>query len=423
MVGTRYALQPAPPGMTDPAARPAPPEYRALFHATPAPLLVLTPELRIAAVNEAYLEATATTREELIGRHVFEAFPDNPEAPEARAVENLHASLLRVIERRTADAMPLQRYDIRVRDGNAVSFATRYWSPINTPVFDADGGLTHILHRAIDVTALVDSTAHATRLETEVAAKAAELQNASHRLHEANRQLERERDLREQFVLTLSQDLRTPLSAATMGSHVIGRKADDPNEVRRIGARVLANLGRIDRMLRDLLDASRVDAGGELRLAPGRCDLHGVVRAVVDDLGTVHGDRFRVHALASPVGHWDCEGLRRVIEKLAINAIRYGRPEGPVTVTLRESPDHAVIEVHNEGEPIPPEAQAAIFAPHFRQHAHERDARKSWGLGLTVVRGIVDAHGGTIEVHSTRQDGTTFRVRLPLAPDEAGTGG
>lgn len=400
--------------MSPPTEHSAPPDYRALFHATPAPHLVLTPELCIAAVNDAYLQATATTREELIGRHVFDAFPQNPEDQESRAVENLHASLLRVLEQRTADSMPLQRYDIRVRNGDTPSFVPRYWSPINTPVFDDRGELTHILHRVVDVTAFVENAARASELEAEVASQALEIQDANRRLSDAKAQLEHEHELREQFVLALSHDLRTPLSAATMGSQLINRKAQEVDEVRRISARVLANLERIDHMLRDLLDASRINAGGAIKLSIDECDLRETAGSVIDDLSTVHGARFHLMAKDSLIGQWDCRALRRVIENLCSNAIRYGRSEGPVTVTLRALPGHATIEVHNEGEPIPPEDQAAIFNAHFRRNEHEREGRSGWGLGLTVVRGLVDAHGGSIELESAHERGTTFLVRLPL---------
>ncbi|GHA83877.1 PAS domain-containing sensor histidine kinase [Cognatilysobacter bugurensis] len=400
--------------MNEPAPSPAALDYRALFDATPAPHLVLTPDLHIAAVNEAYLDATATTREELIGHHVFDAFPQNPDDTESRAVENLHASLLRVLERRTADSMPVQRYDIRVLDSDGVRFTTRYWSPINTPVFDDENRLTHILHRVVDVTSFVNSAAHATELEAELAAQALELQDANRRLKDANCQLKREHELREQFVLALSHDLRTPLSAATMGSHVIGRKANDADDVRRISGRVLANLERMDHMLRDLLDASRINAGGSINLSIGPCNLRDIARVVIDDLSTVHGDRFELIATEAPVGQWDCEALRRVIENLCTNAIRYGRAEGPVIVTVHASAGQGIVEVRNEGDPIPTDQQEAIFNAHVRQQQHELTERRGWGLGLTLVRGLVDAHGGSVGVHSAAGSGTVFCVRLPL---------
>lgn len=105
-------------------------DFAALFAATPSPCLVLTPDLVIAEVNRAYLDATCRTREDLLGRHVFDAFPDNPADPAADGVRNLHASLRRVLATREPDSMALQRYDIPVM-GRPGVFEERWWSPIN----------------------------------------------------------------------------------------------------------------------------------------------------------------------------------------------------------------------------------------------------------------------------------------------------
>src|SRR5688572_15605683 len=89
------------------------PDFRALFESAPGLYLVLTPDLVIVAVSEAYLAATMTERSGILGRGLFEVFPDNPEDPQATGVANLRASLERVLELRRADAMAVQKYDIR----------------------------------------------------------------------------------------------------------------------------------------------------------------------------------------------------------------------------------------------------------------------------------------------------------------------
>ena len=113
-------------------------DYAALFAATPSPYLVLGPDLVIVEVNQAYLDATGRMREELLGKHIFEAFPDNPADPEADGVRNLNASLHRVLALRKPDTMALQKYDIPVMDEPG-GFEERWWSPINTPILASDG--------------------------------------------------------------------------------------------------------------------------------------------------------------------------------------------------------------------------------------------------------------------------------------------
>ncbi|MFD7018657.1 PP2C family protein-serine/threonine phosphatase [Streptomyces sp. NPDC059928] len=174
-------------------------DHAALFAATPSPYLVLGPDLVIVDVNRAYLVATGRTREELVGRHVFAAFPDNPADPDADGVRNLNASLHRVLAGGKPDSMALQRYDIPVV-GQPEAFEERWWSPVNTPVPGPDGQVAYIIHRVEDVTAYVKAqqAAHPTSiqvgerlentqsLEAELYARARELQRLNEELRQAH---------------------------------------------------------------------------------------------------------------------------------------------------------------------------------------------------------------------------------------------
>src|SRR5690349_4373906 len=123
-----------------------------LFESAPDIYLVLSPDLKIIAANEARLRATNTIRDEIIGRPLFEVFPDNPDDPEATGVNNLRASLLRVLQTKAADAMAVQKYDIPRPASEGGGFEERYWSPLNTPVLDPRGEVTCIIHEVTDVT-------------------------------------------------------------------------------------------------------------------------------------------------------------------------------------------------------------------------------------------------------------------------------
>lgn len=128
------------------------PDFRTLFESAPGSYLVLTPALVIVAVSDAYLRATMTRREEILGRHLFDVFPDNPHDATATGVSNLRASLTQVLQHRVPDAMTVQKYDIRRPDTEGGEFEERYWSPINTPVFSPSGEVAYIIHRVEDVT-------------------------------------------------------------------------------------------------------------------------------------------------------------------------------------------------------------------------------------------------------------------------------
>lgn len=138
----------------DPAPLPAP-DFKALFEAAPGAYLILSADLRIVAVNDAYLAATHTRRSEIVGRRLFEVFPDNPDDPNADGVRNLSDSLRRVLRYRRADSMAVQKYDIQKSDDPAEGFEKRYWSPVNTPVLGERGEVAWIIHRVEDVTGLV----------------------------------------------------------------------------------------------------------------------------------------------------------------------------------------------------------------------------------------------------------------------------
>jgi hypothetical protein len=122
-------------------------------------MLAIAPEgtrFTIVAVNDAFLEATMATRDELLGGALFEVFPDNPDDPSADGSTNLRASFHRVLTTRRSDGMAVQRYDIQRRQTVVREFEERHWLPHNTPVIEAGGiAVTHILHRVEDVTHLV----------------------------------------------------------------------------------------------------------------------------------------------------------------------------------------------------------------------------------------------------------------------------
>lgn len=508
------------------------PDYRRLFEATPVPYLVLTPDFTIVAANDARLRATMTTRDTIIGKKLFDVFPDNPDDPGATGVKNLRASLARVLERRQQDAMPIQKYDIPTPQGN---FEERYWAPLNVPVLGDDGKVMHIIHSVEDVTGLVKTRERAGRLEVEreylqrllmavplpVSVMLGPehryfLQNDAHKqlvggrqliglpfaeampeaardllpildrvyrtgepgrvlrqrltwdphrtgkpedryydlywhplrapggqvegiigatkdisdqihgeedLRAALAELKREREMREQFVLALTHDLRSPLSAAMMATDMVMRRIEDSAFVYRMVPRLSDSLARIARMIQDLLDANRIKAGARLPLPDlEKCDLRRTVSDALDELSTVHGARFRFHGEERIEGVWSCAALRRITENLCTNAVKYGSAHSPVDVDLRSRGDHVQLIVHNEGPAIPAEEQAMLFEPFRRARSADGGRETGWGLGLTLVRGLAEAHGGRVSLESAPERGTTFTVSLPLdsTPYQAG---
>jgi PAS domain S-box-containing protein len=165
-------------------------DFAAIFDVTPSPYLVLAADFSIVSVNRAYLQATSTMHEDIIGRHIFDVFPDNPDDPAATGVANLGASLRRVLQTKCADTMAIQKYDILVASPDGMTFEERHWSPINTPVLNADGEVTHIVHRVEDVTDFVRARDRSARMASTIDDQALEIEAANRRLREANDKLE-----------------------------------------------------------------------------------------------------------------------------------------------------------------------------------------------------------------------------------------
>lgn len=640
-------------------------DYRAIFEATVAPQLVLTPDFTIVAVNDAYLAATATTREDLLGRYLFDAFPDNPRDIEATGVTRLRASLERVLAYRMVDRMDIQKYDIEIRGSEVGEFEERYWSPVNKPVFNAAGELAWIIHRVEDVTSLVQSRTRANELASENSAQAMEIKaveertrtlsnereylhsllmavpvpvavllgpehryflrndahaalfphgnvigktfeevepdgaklvldildrvyrsGAPYRLHrqkmllpeaagggvseayydfawhplfgasgmvdgvlvtgtditeqdrarraieesearfhlianalpqivwtarpdgfidwyndwwynysgltrdahwgeagmplhpddmqrtaalwrqsmssgepyEIEHRLRRKCDgqyrwhlaravpvrsesgaiaqwigsstdidrqklaeyrlseaqrLRERFMNTLAHDLRNPLATAAMAAQFLFRFKPVNGQRDHLLQTIIASLRRVDDMTENLLDASLLEAGQSLPLTVGACDLRAIVERTVGDLALVHGDRILVRGDREAFGCWSSDGLHRVLENLVTNAIKYGAPNTPVTVTLVHGDTGPSLAVHNHGRPLGEAEKQTLFDLFQRSGSARSSGQQGWGIGLAVVKGIAESHGGHVAVESGAGEGTTFTVRLP----------
>lgn len=253
---------------------------------------------------------------------------------------------------------------------------------------------------------------HKSRFEIEL--KKREAQENKTKLNQSQthvHDLETERDLREKFVSLLTHDLRTPLSVIKINAHLIQRFKDNPDAVQTYAQRIDSSVTRTDQMIGDLLDANRIRSGEKLPINVESVNLNNLARKTIDELSSVQGDRFVLKEAAKIDGFWDSVGLRRIIENLCSNAIKYGFTNTAVEILLNKTDSEAVIEVRNRGELISPEDQKKFF---LQFHRGKSSSIKGWGIGLTLVRGVAEAHGGKVEVESNLEKGTCFKVTLPL---------
>ncbi|MBC2902652.1 PP2C family protein-serine/threonine phosphatase [Streptomyces cupreus] len=165
-------------------------DYAAVFQALPGILALLTPDLVYADVNEDFLRVTGRTREQVVGHHIFDAFPENPDNPSAKGMRNVEASMRRVLATGERDTMALQRYDVEYPDRPG-QWEERYWSPVNAPVLGPDGKVRLLAHRVEEVTELIrarggPSGTRTRVLEAELYTRARELQELNDRLRQAH---------------------------------------------------------------------------------------------------------------------------------------------------------------------------------------------------------------------------------------------
>jgi len=226
--------------------------------------------------------------------------------------------------------------------------------------------------------------------------------------------LKAEQSLREMFIAALTHDLRTPLHVSKLSTQILELKFAGQADVQSILSRIDRNLTHADRMIQDLLDASHIKSGKLIPIQVEECDPCKIVSDVIEELTVIHNDRFEFEAINIRVTA-DPVGLRRIVENLATNAIKYGAADAPVRISLVAHEYRFELKVENQGNPISAEDQRIIFEPFHRAASAIQGEQKGWGVGLSLVRGIAQAHGGDIAVCSSAE-GTCFTVSLPLRP-------
>jgi signal transduction histidine kinase len=234
------------------------------------------------------------------------------------------------------------------------------------------------------------------------------------------RRLERMREQREDFLRAVSHDLRNPLQVVLLQAERISRAAGETSAARKPIAAIRFAGRRMERMLRDLTDAARLEVG-ELRLAAEPVDLKRFVDHLLEvEQGVLDSSRVRnlVHP-SLPALQVDPDRLDRILVNLLGNALKYSG--GEVRVGVQQEGTSIRITVADQGAGIPASDLPRLFERYYRGLRHEGEGL---GLGLFIVKGLVEAHGGNIEVSSLPGEGSTFTLWLPVSePPDAGAAG
>jgi signal transduction histidine kinase len=218
-------------------------------------------------------------------------------------------------------------------------------------------------------------------------------------------------DIREKFTNTLAHDMRSPITATKLSAQILLRRPADAEVAFKIATRISTSMDRLDLMIHDLLDASRLRTGEKIDLQFEDCDLNQILQTIVDDTNFLHGQRLTFHPMGETRGQWDELGLHRIFDNLVTNALKFSSPDTPIFLELKKNAQHVEVTVQNFGNPIPPAEQSILFQQ-FRRSQNAK-GKSGWGLGLTVVKGITEAHHGQVTVESDAATGTIFKITLP----------
>jgi PAS domain S-box-containing protein len=239
------------------------------------------------------------------------------------------------------------------------------------------------------------------------------------------RDVTREREseaMKSQLLSTVSHELRTPLASIKGFATTLLRQDVKWDEAtQRDFLRIIEEeTDRLAEIIDNLLDMSQIEAGA-LRIAKEPTQLRQMIREVVDEMRMRTEAHYFVVDLPAELPRVlvDPRRIRQVLHNLIGNAIKYSKG-GQITVSCEVEGDHIVVSVSDQGEGIPPQYVEKIFERFFQIDGASTRRVGGSGLGLSISRGIIEAHDGRIWVESVAGQGSTFRFTLPLAPNEAG---
>jgi len=338
-------------------------------------------ELTFVRLNRAAEELVGLSRGEVLGKSDYDFFPKGE-------ADSFTAKDRAVLAGRELIDIPEEPIHTKRR-------GLRFLHTKKIPIFDPAGKPLYLLGISEDITEK----------------KLAEEERDSSRSRVST--LEAERDMREQFVSTLSHDLRTPLSSILAAAQLLMRHPEQVDLMATLPERIMRSACRADKMIQDLLDVTRIAAGNPLPLTIVPLDLASLAADVVSELQGLQSNPIVLEVAGPLEGYWSASELSRALENLVSNAVKHGAPGGVVTVAVRSPGPEVEIEVHNVGDPIAAEEIPGLFEPFHRSRRVERRGTKGWGLGLSLVRAIAEAHGGGVHVESSATAGTRFRLVLP----------
>jgi K+-sensing histidine kinase KdpD len=243
---------------------------------------------------------------------------------------------------------------------------------------------------------------HSIQLEAESKAKATKL--------------EHENQLKDEFVNTLSHDLRNPLTVAKMSVAMLLQHPSELEQVYKLATKTMTSLERIDNMISDLLDSRRISAGNPLNMKFIKFDIVERLKVLKEDFTATYGRSLNLICPDILCVNWCEKYISRAVENLLSNAIKYGYADTPIELGVAGMTEGMIdLWVKDYGDAMSEVELSKIFNPYSRLRP-ENHTKEGWGIGLSLVKAIVEGHSGKLEVTSQQKEGTYFHMLLPIEP-------
>ena len=415
-------------------------DYEKLFVELPGLYIILSTDLTILDVSEKLTKAAGINRLDMIGKNLFVVFPENPEDATADGPSNLKHSLNYVLTHKTAHTMAVQRYDVKNQDG---VFEQRYWSPINKPVFDANGEVQCIIHRVEEVTDFVQLAEESEKtiqqnslLESQIERMKIEIIKRSKELEKLNAQLDEkvaQRTLHleeanktigkniaalthqkkqlEDFCNIISHNLRAPLVNISMLVEMVAENTT--NEENIIFLEKLDKAAKnLNETFNELVESIQITQDTEI--PHEEIELESFTNGIIDSLqgeinktqAIIELDFHKAPKLSFPVNY-----MRSILQNLISNSLKYSSPERRPIIKISSQPskDSIILSISDNGLGLDLEKHSENLFK-IRKVFHNHPAAK--GFGLFITKSQVTALGGKIWVESQPDVGSTFHVEL-----------
>ncbi len=419
--------------------------FKKLFECAPGLYLVLDTEFKIIAVTDAYLAATMTKRDQIIGKYCFDVFPDNPLDKTATGVTTVKSSFTRVLTEKKADTISIQKYDIPIPIEAGGGFEERYWSPANFPVFDDNNQVVYIIHRVEDVTEFIrlqeqgadinllstELKLYKNKMEQEIVLRTIERRKSVEELRLAKNRAEELAEAatvanlaKSDFLATMSHEIRTPLNGIIGMNELLlltnlTTDQKDFSEAIRISSDILLDV------INDILDFSKIESG-HLELDATQFDFRNMVDNILEGLalsahikGLAVGGIIEEEVPSFVIG--DELRLGQVLRNLLSNAIKFTE-KGQVLLTVNILADDTVntdsvklyFEVSDTGIGMSEKVRSKLFQPFSQGDNSITRKYGGTGLGLIISKRIIEHMNGSISLKSTEGVGTTLTFTVIL---------